>query len=65
MPKMNGVELLVAVKKELPDVPFIILSAHLEKDMMMMALDLGTNAFIEKPFREKDLIEKVNRILKI
>lgn len=65
MPQMNGIELLKEVKEKFPDIPFVILSAHLDKVMMIQAIDLGISAVIEKPFKEKELTNKIKNILKI
>ena len=63
MPNMNGVELLRAVRTKDATLPFIIISAHIEKTQMIDAIDAGVNAVIEKPFRDHDVIIKLNKAL--
>jgi two-component sensor histidine kinase len=48
MPKMTGIELLSLVKKEYPNLPFIILSAVDNIDFAIKALKLGAWDFISK-----------------
>lgn len=50
MPKTNGIELLSELRARGSSIPFIILSAFSEKEMIIESLSLGIFDYIEKPF---------------
>ena len=71
MPVMNGFELtkLIRADKELADMPVILLTALTAEDKQMRGLNVGADAYIEKPFsmamliaRATQLIEQRNRL---
>ncbi len=49
MPKMDGMELLDAVKKENPDQAFILITGHGDVELAVSALKNGAYDFIQKP----------------
>ena len=49
MPKMDGVEVLEAAKKEKPEVPFIMISGHGDLDTAVNTMRLGAFDYISKP----------------
>ena len=50
MAGMNGFELLKAVRKRVPDVGFILMTAYEEKYPLSEALAAGADGYISKPF---------------
>jgi two-component system chemotaxis response regulator CheY len=64
MPNMNGVELLRSVrsKENTKRIPFVIISAEVEKKVMLESMSLGVNNYIIKPFENDDLVEKLEQI---
>ena len=60
MPEMNGFELCKRIKEteETKDIPVIILSAYPTEENKEEAKALGASYFIEKPFKNEDLINK-------
>ena len=63
MPGMTGVETLKHVREIARNVPCIISSGHvLEKGALPEGLEQNTY-FLEKPYRSRRLLDKVNRIL--
>ncbi|MFC1538634.1 sigma-54-dependent transcriptional regulator [Candidatus Latescibacterota bacterium] len=64
MPKLNGIGLVEAIT-EISDVPIIIMTAYATKDEAIKALNLGALFFIEKPFKKRELLNFINRSLKI
>ncbi len=54
MPKMNGLELLKAVRsdQDLKDIPFIMITAEVEKENVLEAIKAGVSGYITKPFYE-------------
>lgn len=60
MPGMTGLDVLKVIHKKDPSIPLIFVSAHLDKDVLMSAINQGADAVAEKPF-ENDYILKVAR----
>ena len=50
--------------KEHNDIPTLVLSAKDEEDIVVKAIDLGAEDYIIKPFRSKELLSRINNILK-
>lgn len=60
MPKMNGFEVLTAIKEKLNDdsMPiFIYLSARIQSEDIEHGLNLGADDFVTKPFDVTELLE--------
>ena len=49
MPKMDGIEVLDASRKEKPEIPFIMISGHGDLDTAVNAMRLGAFDYISKP----------------
>jgi CheY-like chemotaxis protein len=60
MPVMNGFELLVAVKREHPQIPITVItgfnSTYREED----AMAAGADAYITKPFKVEDIVRTLH-----
>ena len=65
MPVMNGIEMLGRLKEEpeLNNIPVIMLTAESGKDNVMQIVKMGVKDYIVKPFKGKDLIERVEKII--
>jgi FixJ family two-component response regulator len=50
MPMMNGIEFLKNCREKKIKTPVIFISGHVNKDVLLECINLGTFAFIEKPF---------------
>ena len=48
--KMDGIDILKAVKRDNPDVPIVIISGHGNIEIAVAAIKQGAYDFIEKPF---------------
>jgi two-component system KDP operon response regulator KdpE len=44
--------------------PILVLSAHHEEQLMIKALDLGTNDYLTKPFRSGELLARIRALLR-
>jgi two-component system chemotaxis response regulator CheY len=66
MPKMNGIELLRAIRQDevLKDTPVLMVTAESKKENIMEAVQAGVNNYIVKPFNSKTLEEKLGKIFK-
>jgi CheY-like chemotaxis protein len=49
MPAMNGLELLEAVKRDEPDIPVVVLTAHGSSEIRHRAVTHGAFAYLSKP----------------
>jgi two-component system, chemotaxis family, chemotaxis protein CheY len=63
MPIMNGLEFLKKVRKISRDIPIILLTSISDKDKIEKAKMYKANAWIIKPFVEKDLIKVIRMII--
>lgn len=63
MPKMSGLDVLVALKALEPQTPVIILTAYASKETAQACMDSGAFDYMRKPFMLGDLVSLVNRAL--
>lgn len=65
MPKMDGLETLAGLKKEdaLKAIPVIMLTAVADPEKKEVAIGMGANDYISKPFSPSNLIERINKVL--
>ncbi|MDF2368735.1 sigma-54 dependent transcriptional regulator [Sneathiella sp.] len=61
--KMDGIEILQAIKKDQPDLPVLMFSGHGNIETAVQTIKLGAYDFIEKPFKAERLIQLVDRVL--
>lgn len=64
MPVMNGFEATRNIKKQLPDIPIIALTADAMPETYDKALAAGMNDYLSKPFVPEVLFDKVLRFYK-
>lgn len=62
MPVMDGLELIVNVKKNYPNIQIVIVSAYSEFHYIQKALKLGVNDYLLKPVKTDSLIETINSV---
>jgi len=64
LPKLNGFEVLKQVRSHpsLKALPVMVLTAKGQAHDRRMAEEIGANAFITKPFSNRDIIEQVGRL---
>ncbi len=63
MPKMDGVELLEAVKKIKPEIPMVMISGHGDMDTAIQTMKLGAFDYISKPPDLNRLLNTVRNAL--
>ncbi|TDX01429.1 response regulator [Dinghuibacter silviterrae] len=63
MPVMNGLEALETLKREVPDLPVLIISIHAEKRYALRALEFGAGGFVPKPRIEQELVKAIRAVL--
>jgi len=65
MPHMDGFKLLSSIRADvdLQNLPIVVLTAKNNENDQKLALDLGANAYFCKPYREEELVKKLNQII--
>ena len=64
LPKVSGFEICRLLKQNKVDTPIIILSTKGQEADKIKGLDLGADDYISKPFSVKELIARVNAVLR-
>lgn len=65
LPKLNGYEVCTMLKQDSrhKHIPVIIFTAKTQEKDEKMALECGAEAFVRKPFRAQELVEKIKGLL--
>ena len=63
MPRIDGLELLDAIRAIDPEIPVILVSGHADVPLAVEALGRGAYDFIEKPFATDRLVQSVRRAI--
>jgi DNA-binding NtrC family response regulator len=63
MPKRDGMYLMREVKKDLPEIPIIVMSGYPTPETVADVLELGATQFIPKPFRPDELIKTIHQVI--
>ena len=62
LPHMDGIDVLKAIRKD-SDTPVIMLTAKGETFDKVLALELGADDYVVKPFEPKELVARVKAVL--
>lgn len=62
MPKMDGLEMTMAIKDLDEDVPIVVLSAFSDTKKLLKAIDIGISKYFIKPFDPDELIEYLSTL---
>jgi FixJ family two-component response regulator len=65
MPQMTGLELQQKLNEQGSTLPIIFITGHGDIPMAVEAMRRGALDFIRKPFREQDLLDRVNEALEV
>lgn len=63
LPDGNGFDICKEIKQK-QDIPVIFLTAQDEETSVVLGLDLGADDYIVKPFRTRELISRINSVLR-
>ena len=63
MPEMTGYEFIRAYRKE-HATPIILLTAKLEESDKVLGLELGADDYVTKPFGMRELVARINAVLR-
>ncbi len=64
MPDHDGIEVLEALRARELATPFLMLTGNATRELVISAKKAGATDFIAKPFRNRDLTEKVENLLR-
>lgn len=65
MPGLDGLQVLKALVRDYARFACIIVTGHGEIEVAVEAIKLGAKDFLEKPFREDNVLQKIERELRI
>ncbi len=65
MPRMTGLELQLKLNNQGSTLPIIFITGHGDIPMAVEAMRRGAMDFIRKPFREQDLLDRINEALEV
>ena len=63
MPEMSGYDFLKTYRKE-RETPIILLTAKMEETDKVLGLELGADDYVTKPFGMKELVARINAVLR-
>lgn len=63
MPQLDGFETLAEIRRTSP-VPVIMLTVRSEEDERIKGLDLGADDYVTKPFSARELVSRINAVLR-
>jgi len=65
MPVMDGVTMLRKLKADpdLQSIPVVMLTAESDRESVFLVTQLGVRDYIQKPFREDHLLERIAKII--
>lgn len=63
MPGLSGLELQQRLNEQRAEIPIIFITGHGDVPMAVTAMKSGAADFIQKPFRDQDLIDRIHKAL--
>jgi len=64
LPKLNGYEVCKILKKEIPELPIIMLTAKSQEAEIVTGLELGADDYITKPFSVLELLARISALFR-
>jgi len=65
MPEMNGFQVLKYINDRHFEIPVIVVTALLQKEMIIRAQKFGVKGYLSKPLKVEQVIKKAEEVLKI
>lgn len=62
MPRMNGIEMIHAIRQINPDIAIIVLSAHNETSFLTQTIEAGVDGYLIKPLNVTQLIRSIGKV---
>lgn len=64
LPEMDGLELCKEIKKRYPALPVVISTARADVSDKVIAFDVGADDYIAKPYEPRELVARIQAIIK-
>ena len=64
LPKLNGVDLITALRQQQVSVPILVLTARSHWRDKVQGLEAGADDYLTKPFRMEELLARVNALIR-
>jgi len=65
MPGLSGMELQQRLNEQRAPIPVIFITGHGDVPMAVSAMKAGASDFVQKPFRDQDLIDRIHKALQL
>jgi two-component system response regulator FixJ len=65
MPEMSGLEVQQQLNRSGSQLPIILISGHGDIPMAVQAMKDGAFDFLQKPFRDQELLDRINAAIKL
>jgi CheY-like chemotaxis protein len=65
MPEMNGLDLVVAIRREYPKVPVVLMTAFGSEETAVQALQCGAASYVPKKNLARDLVDTLSDVLEV
>jgi CheY-like chemotaxis protein len=63
MPEMDGLEMMARIKTKHPGLPVVLITGYSVSEARKIAMEKGADAFVEKPFHMKEILDVVANLL--
>jgi FixJ family two-component response regulator len=63
MPGLSGLELQERLNEQRAQLPIIFITGHADVPMAVTAMKSGAADFVQKPFRDQDLLDRIHQAL--
>jgi len=63
MPKVTGIDVLEEIRRSSPETPVVLMTAQASLQSAIQAVNLGATHYVQKPFKNDELIAVLNRSL--
>jgi two-component system, OmpR family, alkaline phosphatase synthesis response regulator PhoP len=64
LPGMNGLDVCRALRRDMGDIPIVMLTARVEESDKLIGLELGADDYITKPFSPREMVARVRAVLR-
>ncbi len=64
LPKRDGYDVCKSLRKALPGLPIVMLTARAQEDEVVLGLKLGADDYVKKPFSVAELVARIETVLR-
>ena len=63
MPRRDGIEVLAEIRRELPDIPVLMVTGHSDRETVQNVIRQGASGIVVKPFNASRVLAEVARCI--